>query len=208
MEEKNEVGKVVFYGDSNTYGYDPADMYQQRFSEDKRWTTMVARSFEPDLEVIPEGMNGRRIPDLKYDRSYLQKVINEVGDNGLFCTMLGTNDLLMLMEPDAGYAVQKMETYLEYLCCSLRTDQILIIAPPYIGNREITDPLYQRYYQEGIRMNAEFRNLSMKHGVWFADASLWNVEMSFDLVHFSERGHWIFAEKMTRLITEILGLQR
>jgi lysophospholipase L1-like esterase len=153
-------------------------------------------------------MNGRKIPDLKYDRSYLQKVINKVGDIGLFCTMLGTNDLLMLMEPDAGYAVQKMEAYLDYLCCSLRRDQILIIAPPYIGNKETADSLYQRYYQESIRMNAGFRDLSKKHNVRFADSSLWDIEMSFDLVHFSERGHRSFAEKMTGLLTEILGLQR
>src|SRR5512135_783272 len=48
---------VLCYGDSNTWGYDPAT--QQRFPRDVRWTGVLRDSLGPDYLVIEEGLNGR-----------------------------------------------------------------------------------------------------------------------------------------------------
>lgn len=206
--EREHRRKVIFYGDSNTFGYDPADMYDRRYPEDKRWTTIVAKRFMSDIEVIPEGMNGRRIPDLRYDTSYLKRMVHSVGDRGLLCTMLGTNDILLTMEPDAEDAIRKMKAYLEYLLTCLSLEQILIVAPPHIGSARIPDPLYHKFYVESLRMNTAFEKMAGDKKVWFSDASQWNVELTFDQVHFSERGHKIFAERMVELLESILGLEK
>ena len=200
--------KVIFYGDSNTFGYDPADMYDRRFPEDKRWTTIVAKRFVSEIEVIPEGMNGRKIPDPRYDTSYLKGIVDSVDDRGLFCTMLGTNDILLTMEPDAEYAIRRMEAYLEYLLTCLCPEQILIVAPPHIGSARMSDPLYHKFYVESLRMNTAFERMTGEKKIWFSDASRWNIEMSFDQVHFSERGHQVFAEKMAELLESIMSLKK
>ena len=205
--EREHRRKVIFYGDSNTFGYDPADMYDRRFPEDKRWTTIVAKRFVPDIEVIPEGMNGRSIPDLRYDTSYQKRMVDSVGDRGLLCTMLGTNDILLTMEPDAEDAIRKMKAYLEYLLTCLSPEQILIVAPPHIGSARIPDPLYRKFYMESLRMNTAFEKMAGDKKVWFSDASKWNIEMSFDQVHFSERGHQVFAERMAELLETIMNLK-
>ena len=192
--------KVIFYGDSNTYGFDPADPYERRFPEEKIWTTIVGNNLRSDLEMIPKGMNGRKLPDLRYDKSSLLLLTDQAAGSGLLCTMLGTNDILLTMDPDAEKAVRKMEVYLTFLLDILRRDQILIVAPPHIGSPGIRDPLFRRYYEESVRMNDGFRELADIYDVGFADASGWGVELCFDGVHFSERGHRIFAGKMTELL--------
>lgn len=58
---------MIFYGDSNTYGYDPADLAENRYPDADRWTTIVSKQLSENYQVFPEGLNGRQLPDLKYD---------------------------------------------------------------------------------------------------------------------------------------------
>ena len=198
--EAGQRRKVIFYGDSNTYGYDPAHPYECRFPSAQRWTAIVSRHFQSELKVIPEGMNGRRIPDVRYEQSYLRELLDSTGDSGLFCMMLGTNDILSTMEPDAGEAVRRMDSCQEYLLRYLKPGQILIIAPPPVGSAEDPDPVIRGYFTESVRMNVEFGKMAGARGIGFADAAGWGIELSYDQVHFSAEGHRVFAEKMTELL--------
>ena len=104
--------QIIFYGDSNTYGYDPADPYDRRYPYEERWTTIVSENLKDLFQVIPEGMNGRMLPEISYEQSYLKKLIHLAGRDGILCTMLGTNDILLTMHPDASSPVGKMEHYI------------------------------------------------------------------------------------------------
>lgn len=48
---------VLCYGDSNTWGADPAGPI--RFALDVRWPGVMRRALGPDYWVIEEGLNGR-----------------------------------------------------------------------------------------------------------------------------------------------------
>jgi lysophospholipase L1-like esterase len=48
--------KVFFYGDSNTYGYDPSGMMGGRYPRRSRWTTILAESLEGEWDVARDGM--------------------------------------------------------------------------------------------------------------------------------------------------------
>ena len=48
---------IVAFGDSNTWGYDPATW--SRFARAQRWPSVLQRELGPDFEVIAEGLNGR-----------------------------------------------------------------------------------------------------------------------------------------------------
>ena len=48
---------IVAFGDSNTWGYDPAT--GGRFSRAQRWPGVLQRELGADFEVIAEGLNGR-----------------------------------------------------------------------------------------------------------------------------------------------------
>ncbi len=199
MQKRN----IVFYGDSNTWGYDPADPYERRYPSDRRWTTIVSETLREDFQVFPEGMNGRTLPDLAREQPYLLSLIGKVKDNGILCTMLGTNDIVLTMHSDASAPVRRMEQYLRYLMQHLKPEQILIIAPPLIGREDTADPFLRACFMESRKMNAGFMTLASKCGAVSADASLWEIEPAFDLVHFSEKGHQKFAEKMIQLLRSL-----
>lgn len=44
--------------------------------------------------------------------------------------------------------------------------------------------------------------LADAHGVRFADASSWDIELASDFDHFSERGHRQFAEALLRFLQQ------
>lgn len=196
--------KIVFFGDSNTYGYDPANWEDLRYPPDSRWTTLVGRTLKGRAECIEAGMNGRRLPDLRYDRGVVLRMIEAAGPDGILCTMLGTNDVPAAVSSGEPAADRKMDRYLSFLCGHMKKENILIIAPPHIGGPEIADEMLSRYYEESCRMNLAFKTLCAEYGVRFADAAKWGVEMCFDYIHFSEAGHRTFAERMTSLTGAIL----
>ena len=47
---------IVAFGDSNTWGYDPAT--GGRFPRAQRWPSILQRELGPDFEVIAEDLNG------------------------------------------------------------------------------------------------------------------------------------------------------
>lgn len=143
--------RIVIYGDSNTYGFDPADPYENRYSYGERWTTLLSERPGDSCEIRSEGMNGRRLPNLRYDHLLLSRIIELTGSEGILCTMLGTNDILIAGEADE--AISRMKAYLLYLLKHLRTEQIMIIAPPYIGSPELRDATFHRYYEASVCMN-------------------------------------------------------
>ena len=49
--------RVLCYGDSNTWGYDPGT--GKRYAPDVRWTGVLANRLGPDYQVLEEGLNGR-----------------------------------------------------------------------------------------------------------------------------------------------------
>lgn len=194
--------KILFFGDSNTYGYDPADFWEMRYPREKRWTYLLKQMKPKKWEIIQEGLNGRQIPNLKYDAARVQRLLNSLQQGDLFAVMLGTNDILLTMDPDADIAIEKMRRFLEFLTAQKDPSDILVIAPPHIGGAHIRDPLYQQYYQESKRMNAGFMELAQSFQVNFVDAGAWEVEMSADQVHLSENGHRQFADRLGKYLQD------
>ena len=194
--------KIIFYGDSNTYGFDPRGYSGGRYDVKDIWTVLVQEMLGSGWQVINEGMNGRRLPAGDYASAYMEELFASLSPEDFFAVMLGTNDLLVSMEPDARKPVRRMEELLERLTNKADGPRLLIIAPPYIGGRECpgTDPLMAGYFEESVRMNEGFRCLAERYGVMFADAAKWGIELAYDDVHFSENGHRMFAVHISEVL--------
>ena len=75
--------KVICFGDSNTFGYDPRSWFGGRYTPDSRWVDILAA--ETGWTVYNMGENGRKIP---------RETPDFPADTDLLILMLGTNDLL------------------------------------------------------------------------------------------------------------------
>lgn len=166
--------KIICFGDSNTYGYDPRGYLGEPY--DHPWPDILAEL--TGWNVINEGMNGREIPITP---------VSFPPDTDLLIIMLGTNDLLQFWTPEA--ASEKMERFLETL--NLDRNKILLIAPPtmtrgdWVQEKELID--------DSIDLAVRYNSLAQRRRIRFADAGKWNVPLACDGVHLTEEGHSAFA---------------
>lgn len=203
--------KVFFYGDSNTYGYDPAFYTGGRYPRRSRWTTLLAERLEGTWEVAADGMPGRMIPragrgaDMVLDSWRAEMPVD------LFAVMLGTNDLLSMRTPDASAVTAKMENLIHGAQESLAA-KILLIAPPQI---RFTDPSCTQPFVQGTQTYARqcleqstvlaqyYKDIAARCGVFYADASSWDLALAFDGVHLSLEANAVFARELEKVIRRL-----
>lgn len=167
--------KVICFGDSNTWGYDPCDKFGQSVA--MSWPAVLAEV--TDWIVVNQGVNGREVPE---------EPAAVPADADLFLVMLGTNDLLQLDTPEA--AAQRMETFLSG---GDPKKMILIAPPPMVWGEWVQD---EELIADSRRLAVLYQALAQGLGVRFVDAGAWNIPLVFDGVHFTEEGHRLFGQAL------------
>lgn len=173
--------KILCFGDSNTYGYDPRG-FGGRYGNEDRWVDRLER--QTGYTAINAGVNGQEIP-----RHSIQ-----LQEADCLLVMLGTNDLLQ--------GATAKEAAVRMACCLtshlLNYRQIILIAPPPMkrGAWVPTDDLVWA----SLQLGEEYRLLAEKLNVTFIDARNWNIELAFDGVHFTENGHRTFADRLREFL--------
>ena len=99
--------RILCFGDSNTYGYDPRGFFGDRYAADDRWIDLLAK--QTGHEIINAGANGREIPR----NPYALRLLEEHAPVDIFLVMLGTNDLLQ--SASAQDAATRMNAFLNPL---------------------------------------------------------------------------------------------
>lgn len=169
--------RILCFGDSNTYGYDPRSFFGSRYAPDARWVDILAR--KTGHTVINQGENGREIPC---------RPVFFPDDTDLLIVLLGTNDILQGRQPKT--VAEHMVTFLSPL--EIKKQNILLIAPPPLTRGEWVDS--QALIDNSTALAAQYRTVAAKLGIRYADAGSWNISMAYDGVHFTEAGHRAFAE--------------
>ena len=180
--------RILCFGDSNTYGYDPRGFFGDRYSAGDRWVDLLGEQTGHDC--INAGANGWEIPR----NPYALRLLTEHAPVDVFLVMLGTNDLLQ--GASAKEAADRMEAFLNQLLPHYK--QVLLICPPPMrrGAWVPTDELVA----ESIHLAEEYKSLAGKLNIPFVDTCEWNVELTFDGVHFTEEGHHAFANHLMEVI--------
>ena len=180
--------KLLCFGDSNTYGYDPSSFLGDRYTSQYRWTDIVGR--KQNWEVINLGENGREIPRREEEWTRFNQMLLKHKPIDLLMIMLGTNDLLQGNSEEE--VARRMKSFLGHI--DLEKTKILLIGPPrlQLGQWVATKNLIAA----SLKLNKAYEALSKRIGVGFADARSWDIPMTFDGVHFTEEGHKAFAERL------------
>lgn len=184
--------KLWCFRDSNTYGYDPCGFFGGRY--DSPWPERLAE--KTGFQVINDGRNGRMIPEREYEYLQLCRDAERYGADALI-VMLSTNDLLN--GATAGEAAARMETFLNR--CNL--PHVLLVSPPPMkrGAWVPDDGLVQ----ESKALSQQYSALAERFGIRFADAGVWEIELAYDGVHFTEEGHTRFAEGLAACLSGMEG---
>lgn len=191
--------KIVCFGDSNTYGYDPRSWFGDRYPETVRWTGLLKQQ---GFDVCNEGENGRQIPSGEWMIEHACGRILRHAPFDLLCVMLGSNDLLMGSRTGAEEVSLRMEAFLNAVLSRGAEAEILLISPPVMHLGDWVSE--ERLLTESARMRDHYLALSEKLGIRFADAEEWGVETGFDGVHFTEVGHEAFARGLSQELRRIV----
>ena len=191
--------RLLCYGDSNTYGYDPRSYLGGRYPKSVRWTALLDAE---GWEVINQGENGRSIPQLDQEiKTAVQTILSAKTEAAVI--MLGSNDLLQCPGLTVENCGGRMERFLTSLLAETpATLKIALVAPPPMElGAWVSD---QRTIEASHQLAECYEAVAHRLGIAFADAGAWNVGLAYDGVHFSEEGHLAFAKGMQKALDALL----
>jgi lysophospholipase L1-like esterase len=208
------VKTILCYGDSNTWGYDPAT--QTRFPRDIRWPGVLRSELGEGYIVIEEGLNGRTTvwdDPIELDKNgatYLRPCIQTHKPFDLVIIMLGTNDLktrfsLPTYDIASGAGVlvdivKKSDTGI-----GGEAPEVLLIAPPPAV--ELTD--FAEMFEDAVEKSGGFarhyRRISNEKGCHYLDAGDHVESSPLDGIHLEVDMHTRLGKAMAAKVREILS---
>lgn len=199
--------RIFFYGDSNTYGYDPRGYLGGRYPETSRWTYLLQQKLEGKWKIEADGMNGRTIPYTRIQIDDMLRMIDQLQPLDVYAVFLGTNDLWNMARPDAAKPVKRLEHAIE-LVYSLPSVQrfetkIMIVVPPQMRMEDDGFTDRAAYMRASGIMAEQFSGIASRRGCLLANAYAWNLDLAYDGVHLSEEGHRQFAGRIAEIIISI-----
>jgi lysophospholipase L1-like esterase len=204
---------ILCYGDSNTWGYDPAT--QERLPRDQRWTGVLRRVLGEGYLVIEEGLNGRTtvwddpIEGYKNGREYLIPCLETHKPIDLVIVMLGTNDLKMRFSVPACDIAAGAGVLVDIVTKSETgpgdsAPPVLLIAPPPVAKLTEFAETFEGSTAKSKMLSHHFRLVAEERGCVLLDASEVIVSSDLDGIHFELGEHEKLGEAVAARVRKML----
>ena len=189
--------KVLCYGDSNTYGYDPRGPIPGRYDADHRWCDLLAKN--TGWTVINEGENGRKVPEPHWGYPVIRRALSDHAPVDAVCIMLGTNDILLTYRTDVTPIVKRMDALLDFLQNGWPGIQLILITPP-----PLDIPDFPESEEKLTALILAYEQLAKDRDISFINNQSWNIPLAYDGAHLTEEGNLIFAKYLERELHKCL----
>jgi lysophospholipase L1-like esterase len=202
---------VLCFGDSNTWGADPAG--PDRFPRDIRWPGRLARALGEEWEVISEGLNGRTatldspVAEGRNGLTYLLPCLHSHAPLDLVVIYLGTNDAgdrYSLPAEDVASAVGRLVRV-------VRTSEagpggsapaVLVVCPPPFGRLD-PEGSFAHAGEKSRRLGRRFAEMCQLLDCELLDLDGIAAYSDLDGIHLDAEGHAAVAigveERVRRL---------
>lgn len=201
--------KILCYGDSNTYGFNPEDI--GRYNKDERWSGILSELL-PDFEVIEEGMNNRmgffESPEgLEQSGSkYLPILLESNKDIDIFILALGTNDAQFFYNLDEQIAQKGLEYLINTIYQANKNTKIIIIPPVKIEENILNGFFKSQFDKESInkirRIFPIYKDTANKMNCLYFDFNEYTKPSEYDGLHYSKESHKIIAQNLAEFIRQ------
>lgn len=197
--------KIVCYGDSNTFGYNPKD--GSRYDENVRWTSVLQKNLGTDYEVIDEGMCDRTgfadNPNgfIFSGPKHFPHFINKSDNIDYLILWIGTNDLMFKYD----ITLPLIENGLNNLIIMAQTKakNIIIIPPVILSENILKGSFNDRFDNTSIAKSKEvgeiYKRTADTYHCKFFDINEFAKPSNFDGLHFDINTHKIIADKLAKL---------
>lgn len=206
---------VLCYGDSNTWGWNPAD--GSRFPRHLRWSGKLGLALGPEVDVIEEGLSGRTtmLDDPvegadKNGATYLPPCLASHEPIDLVILALGSNDLKQRFEATAETITQGMERLVDIVERSRsgpgRTvPKLLIVAPPRLSPRTIYRSMFEGAWEKLATLSSGYQDLAARRRCAFIDLLPIVSCESADGAHLEASEHKKICDVMLPIVQQLLA---
>ena len=185
------MNKLICYGDSNTFGWDPRGPLITCY--DRPWVTALEEL--SGISCVNKGRPGRRIPESDAELSTLKRVVaNSHGDAMLI--LLGTNNRFLAPNDSASETVRKMDALLSFLRSEFPDFPLLLMGLPPL---DIPGEESGEWVSE---VNTLYAQLAEKYAIPYYDPKV-ELTLAFDGVHLSEEAHNTLGNDLYAFLKEI-----
>ena len=203
--------KILCYGDSNTFGYNPFD--SSRFDEKTRWTALLQENLGSDFEITEEGACDRTgIADndkgfLYSAQRHFPKMITKTKNVDLLILAIGTNDLQFKYD----LTIHQFENGLEKLIVTAKNNvRRIILIPPVILHENVLEGFFKFQFDEtsvskSKKIGKIYRKLSNIYGLDYFDLNDFVKPSNADGLHYDSEGHKIISTKLSDYIKGIFA---
>jgi lysophospholipase L1-like esterase len=211
---EDNVKTILCYGDSNTWGYDPAT--QDRFARDLRWTGVLRNALGEGYLVIEEGLNGRTtvwddpIEGYKSGKEYLIPCLETHRPIDLVIIMLGSNDLkkrfsLSAFDIAEGAGVLVRIVQKSDAAHDGAAPKVLLIAPAPVAKLTAFADMFEGSETKSRQFSTQYARVAQECGCPLLDAGQVIVLSDLDGIHFEAGEHRKFGEAVAARVREMLG---
>ena len=199
--------KILCYGDSNTYGYNPNG---PEFDNTIRWTALLQKNLGNDFEVINEGLCDRT-GFVDNDKGFLfsaQKHFPEISAKiknlDILVLWIGTNDL----QYKYNLSFRQIENGLEKLIITAKNyAKRIIIIPPVVLTENVLKGYFNFQFDEtsiskSKKVSEIYIKLSRKYELDYFDINEFTEPSKTDGLHYDKTGHKIIADKLAKFIEQ------
>jgi lysophospholipase L1-like esterase len=204
---------IVAFGDSNTWGYDPATA--TRFAPRVRWTGVMQRELGQDHSIIEEGLRGRTTvfdDPIEPDRrgaDYLPPCLRSHAPLDLLIIALGCNDMKMRFSASPRDIADGAERLIEIARAEAVgpggvPPRIILVAPPPIAKLTEFAEMFEGAREKSLVLALRYRDVAERAGVGFVDAGEFIACSDLDGIHFAAESHAILGHAMAEAVRMVL----
>jgi len=204
---------ILCYGDSNTWGFDPAT--QERLSREDRWPGVLSQALGAAYHVIEEGLPGRTtvwddpLEGYKNGKTYLIPCLESHRPVDLVAIMLGTNDLktrFSLSADDVASGAGVLVDVVQRSAAGPRGEapQVLLLAPPPLGELAELAEMFEGARAKSLKFSRRYARVAEEYGCAFLDTAEVIVSSAIDGVHLDVSAHHKLGRAVAVVVKRLL----
>lgn len=204
--------RIICYGDSNTFGFNPAD--GKRLDKSSRWSGILGELLGEGYKVSEEGCNNRNAffknPDgrMQCGREYLKQCFDKHPEFDIFILALGTNDMQRFYNITPDIVTEGLNYFLSSINTVSPNAKTILVSPLLLNKDILKSSFSMMFNEESIKRSIWVRELykqfAKEKGLELFDMNKYATPSSIDGLHFEPEQHKIIAEEISSVIKSLL----
>jgi len=155
--------KIICFGDSNTYGYNPIS--GTRYNENIRWTGLLKNFLNDDWDLIEEGCNNRtgifenECGLIQTGSKYLPICLSKHSDINTIIIGLGANDLQKFYDHTEANIEKGIFGLINCIREFDNDIRIILMAPAKLSNEILTGVFSFQFDEDSIKQSREMSKI-------------------------------------------------